>query len=439
MAEQKFDRSKFKATKVVTMNEEVENVKKIVGYESNFTDVHKIEKGLNLFRIYPAHPGSNSFAQAVCLSWVPGIVERKNDKGVVEKKEGNVAIYNSRIHFSADSTDVVEAYCKMAMKLAEEEIEDKALRKAKLAPLFTYGTKLFPQTSWVMYADKVAGKVFTFGRLKVTDGSKKQLNSLAIGLDEDGKPIETDPFTDPDSGKGLLINNDPDAKDKGDTYKLSVDFNRSFKLTDEQLEHFMTVDPLEKIYTNCYTYSDFEKAVIGLQMYDTKHKLGVFQCDEWKDLLQEIASQYPKEGAVAEEEIEEDEVEKDTDPYDLMNRQELKVFLKQNQIPFVVLTKHSEDDLRKAIREEMKNREDNVVEEEVEDDLPEVEEDNTGAEDLPWINEAKNQVAKDAAKDVKKGITPPVTKKEELKKEINEKAPAAKAKLEAFKNRLKKG
>ena len=62
-------------------------------------------------------------------------------------------------------------------------------------------------------------------------------------------------------------------------------------LTDEEIEYFMTLKPLNEILSK-YGMKDFERALEGLQNFDEENEIGLFDDEDWIEHLEEIKAQY---------------------------------------------------------------------------------------------------------------------------------------------------
>ena len=58
-------------------------------------------------------------------------------------------------------------------------------------------------------------------------------------------------------------------------------------LTDEEIEYFMTLKPLSEVI-NRYGMRDFERALEGLQNFDTENEIDLFEDEDWLEHLEEI-------------------------------------------------------------------------------------------------------------------------------------------------------
>lgn len=319
----KFDRSKFKATstkKLVEQQGQSEEVLNNKNYAKTIS-TSDLDDGKHKFRIMPAHPGGDSFMQMKCVHFLPHEYE---DKG--KKKIGKKSIFNSKVHGNTPK-DIVEEYLKFLEYILRQEDLDEATIKEKLDIAYGWGDHwkggIKATVGWIMYAYMINGDSKKLIRLQVSDAQKKRIDEVAMIEDSD-EPISTDPFTDPDTGRCIFIVKDSKAKDKKDIYKIDIDNSMDKKtlkanvypLTDEMLEEFLEYDSLESMLVGSYKRSDFEMALEGLRLFDEDKGFGVFDYEEWGEVVEEISAYYPDEEEEEEstEEVEEtdnsEEVEK---------------------------------------------------------------------------------------------------------------------------------
>ena len=375
-------RDQFKPTSVKSLKKNAEEDEKMLGISSNEYLQLEDKKTIKI-RIFPAHPGMDAFYTRRKCYWLPF---QKNDGEM-----GRTSVNDSVIH-GGTKMDLVDEYLKAAKKYVGSDSE-------KLEAL-TGRDGLLPSYSWICYADKVQpdtelkAKLWEF-RKSVRDA----LNRLAFTEDED-EAIETDPFTDIDEGLPVMVsyNKTPNRK-KGENYYDVVFAKKPTPrpLTDSELEYFATLKPLNEVI-GTYTIADFDRALAGLQIFDEENEIGLFDDDSWLEKVEEIRAQYdssdeePKKGkttkkvAAEDDDDDDDEEEKkpakktkkvtkvdddddedeksseetdddddddstsDSDEFDDMERNDLKKYIKQNELDIVVKKSMSDDDIRDAIR-----------------------------------------------------------------------------------------
>ena len=401
MAKENSLRSQLKATSIKRLQKQIDEDNAMVGAQ-NSTEYLNLEDGKTVkIRIFPGHPGVQDFYVAKKCYWLSFV----GDDG--ETHRGTVL--DSKVH-GKTKFDVVEEYVKWAKKKIGNDAD-------KLEALVGNGPKsnsLNPQYSWLCYADKINGddqlraKIWEFKKM-VRDA----MNKLAFSEDED-EVIEVDPFTDPDEGLPIMVTyrKNPNKKKGENFYEVSFPKKVSARpLTDEEIEYFMTLKPLNEILSK-YGMKDFERALEGLQNFDEENEIGLFDDDDWIEHLEEIKAQYdsddseedsaPKKKTAVkkavkkayakseddeeeekdeaddeeeddEEADDEEENDEDGDEFDSMDRVALKKYITANGLEISVKKSMSDDDLRNAIRAAAKSDDADDAEDEEEDDETEEE------------------------------------------------------------------
>ena len=366
-------RSQLKATSIKRLQKQIDEDNAMVGAQSS-TEYLNLEDGKTVkIRIFPCHPGQEDFYVARKCYWMSFV----GDDG--EQHRGTVL--DSRVH-GGTKYDVVEEYVKYAKKKVGNDAD-------KLEALTGSGPKsnsLNPQYSWLCYADKINGddqlraKLWEFKKM-VRDA----INKLAFSEDED-EVIEVDPFTDPDEGLPIMVTyrKNPNKKKGENFYEVSFPKKVSARpLTDEEIEYFMTLKPLSEVI-NRYGMRDFERALEGLQNFDTENEIDLFEDEDWLEHLEEIKAQYdaeedsedskpakkstkkvvkkvaepeddeeedePEDNTEEDSDEEDDEEEESGDEFDKLDRSALKKYIVDNDLEISVKKSMSDDDLRNAIR-----------------------------------------------------------------------------------------
>lgn len=395
------DRSKFKSSVTSAVKQQDKEVESIVKNRGENAEFLKIKDGNNKFRIFPYHPdgGGSVYAEAKVIHWLPGESAERDDKGNIVKddkgnpkiRKTNKPIFNSKVHGDT-SKDIIEEYISFAEKVSKEIYAKEDDRKAFLEPIIGNFNKkingILAKSSWVIYANKIEGTTTTFGKLEIGKAVKFRLNAISATESSD-EPLGTDPFTDINDGRAIIITYDKDAKKATDYYSTEIDssFDKVTKqinlypLTDEDLEKFEKFPSLASMFKKSYKRKDFDLALKGLKMFDDEHELGIFAYEGFLDIADEISGYYEE----SEETSEKVEAPKG-DVYDQMNRDELKVFIRDNETGMIVRPNITDDMLRDHLRE-WEASESEVVKEVAEE--KEVDEELTTPEagDLPWEKE----------------------------------------------------
>lgn len=352
-----FDRSKLKATAISQLqkqNDEYEQKRPSGGGDRNYLE---IKPGDNKFRIFPYHPdgGGSTYGESKCVSFLEVKTQKRDDKGkliegAIELKRR--PIFNSKVHGNLPK-DLVEEYMGFVKnKAIPEFVQDDSKRGEEIWKFVTGMQGVKPSDTFVMYASKWSGGTNgswgPVGLLEVKKSIKNQLIELAIELASQDTATP-DPYSDANEGIAIVINK---SGEKLETeYKVSLDkvqkdkFNTQLiptPLTDEQLEAWIKLDPLYKIYVNSYKRSDFNLQLEGLQNFEAQlikkgYNLNTFAYDEWLDIVQEIDSMIPEENE--KEEAKEEKASNEGLPWEEEERQEKPTVVAPKRTLGVVGTK----------------------------------------------------------------------------------------------------
>jgi len=395
------DRSKFKATSVAATVQKDAELSSSLGRNNDRVDYLKWNNGSNLARIYPPHPiedeGGDVFAEPKVVVWLPMMVAQKdaNHQETLDPKtrrpimkEGSKSVFNSRIH-GGTPKDLVEEYIAFSREHLTEDLKvcqdakAKTFIESKLEAITGNFMKkvqgLSYKQGWVMYIDQIVGGVPKFGMVEVGRAIKERMNSIAASTDTGNDPLATDPFTDIETGRAIIVNYDKDAKQANDYYKVELDnaienttingkvypLPRMFPLSDDQLEKFMKATPLAKKFRNVFKRRDFDLQLEGLEFFDSKNQIGTFEDQTWLSICEEISAYYPEEDDETVNEVEEashevvDAVvvaetvveEPEEDKFGLMTRKELADFAKINKTGLIIKPTLSDDSIRESLRE----------------------------------------------------------------------------------------
>lgn len=403
-------RNKLKPVSVTALQDQDKELNQQLGKKENTnTDLHKIEDGRNVFRIYPPHEQldengkPNSFAEPKVVSFVPGMVAdrdqegnpKKDSNGKVVLKKGIRPVFNSKIHGKRDkygnsfSKDLIEEFIRIAHEKAKDLSDDE--RKKYLAPVYgVFVSKghqnningINYQSTWEIYADKLSGDSWKFARLEIKKSIKNRMNKIAA-TESANDPLGTDPFTDLDTGRPLVVIYNSQATKAEDYYSAELDNTteevvleggrkvralKEFPITDDRLTHFANETPLSKIFRNVFTNKDLEIQLQGLKMVDEQYKMGIFETEEFQNVYEEILETYPPQDDSEEEqtttsttntskEVKDVKTDlpfdEDEDDFSKMSRDELIEFSKVNDTKIMIkpISIMSDNDLRERIRE----------------------------------------------------------------------------------------
>jgi hypothetical protein len=306
----KFDRTKFKPTKLADFEKQEEEIKDIVGSQYDKRDgmvYHSYkDNGKHTFRLFPAHPDSENQNFLIPKFINPLEVEvdeydkgEKTGKKTLKRKN----IFNAKVHGGA-SIDLVEEYIKMVEKKASEKFKgDQKRIKEYLLPVYgqyvgmnnpgnIFGIRL--QESYICYANRIErDKEPIFGRLELTKGIRGNLKTQAALLEDEDDPIGTEPYTDVEEGRNLIIFTDS-TKKGSERYTISTG-QKSNSLSDEQLEAFMSVKSLENDYTKCFKRKDLDLQIEGLLIFDDKNRYSICETEDFLELVESLQEYWPED------------------------------------------------------------------------------------------------------------------------------------------------
>lgn len=279
-------RNKYKATSTQALKGQIQEEDTLVGSDGR-AGFLSIDDGTNKFRIYPAHnPETGSFYVLVLKHWMT----TEGDDG----KEKRTTVLNAKQH-GGFKKDPFEEYIKGASDwLNANEDNDAA---GKISTMTDWKTGLTASPGWLLYANKVKtvnGEVKKeFGLLEFGKSVRDGLNKIAT-FEEEGEPIQFDPFTDCDDGLPVLITYTPKAKNAKDKYSVTTGTKpKAMPLTDEELQEFESVKPLDQLNRN-YGVDDLKKAIEGIQFFDSKYEVGYCETDEWQEKVDELTEMISK-------------------------------------------------------------------------------------------------------------------------------------------------
>lgn len=374
-----FNRERFKAAKLEVNKKVTDEVqKRFANTDSKRGDYHKIDEGVNYFRMMPPHNENEPSFQPKVVYWMDCKIQEVDSDGKPTGKSSikSRPIFDSKVH-GGTKKDIIDEYINFTKKVIFDSVQDKDERKKLLAPIQGWRSQngkwnpgILPNHSYVCYATK--GEVIpeNIGRLELWENDKKALEKLNISEKSD-EPIITDSFSDPDNGVQFVITKGRDEKDKpytvitkrvfeapknvkpGEIEKYWNEFANSQKVSDEVLMRLSEMEPLSSQFKDAYKKADFERALEALQMFDAKHGFGTFDNDEFVEIVTEIAGYYKEEANRPKENVEiskdvSSSTNEDIDLYD-MTRDELKAYIKEKSLPIKILSSMKDDMIREMI------------------------------------------------------------------------------------------
>lgn len=306
------DRNKFKGSTLNSIKDEQGRAEKALpalNSGSNRAGFHTIEDGKNFRRIAPPHnegePAYRAKSTVFLECEVNEFDDDGNQTGKKELKKKNIFIATQ--HSLSMKADPVLTYIDFVNRLALDTITDKDKRQSFLYPINGWRGKdgkwnwgLKPDIKYVCYAWDDKGKL---GREELYPKMLDDMKKISISQNSDDAEIVPDIFTDPDEGYPLIITKQKNEKSGKTEYIINcempnkketwIEFFERHRLTDEQLIELTSKESLKELYEDSYTTRDFEMAVDGLVRFDTIHKYGIFQNEEFLDALEEMRADCP--------------------------------------------------------------------------------------------------------------------------------------------------
>lgn len=270
---------------------------------------HNIKEGKNKYRFYPAHPqGANqNFMIDKKVTWMEVEQDKRDENGKVvpgQKQIGRKPIYDAVVHGGL-SNDPVELYIEYAKNKAIPNFTQNDNIAKGIMDELKNGMKkgIFPTKSKVAYADEYTGNGKTFGvsELKYSISSAMREEAKKM-LGSDGPVVNI--WTDLEEGLCAIITKDSVAGKSDPKKYYSVEpesqmvgkYNKQFvptPLDEDDFNKFISAEPLENIYNNKYTMSDFTYQMEGLQRFDAylasiKYPINVFEYDEFLEQINAV-------------------------------------------------------------------------------------------------------------------------------------------------------
>jgi hypothetical protein len=312
----KFDRSRFKGSKIASVQSaqsEAKKNEKYFGDSSGRTNYLKVEDGKNVFRIAPVVEGGTPY-QPYYATFLPCKVDEYSDG----EKTGNKIVKNKKVFIATQHSpkdgngnpviikDPVLTYIEFVYKQAEDQFaQDKDGKSKFLNPITGYRAAgkwvsgIRPSMEYVCYAWKDGD----FGQLGLNNSWMKKMEKLSLEASDDDV-LGLDIFSDPDVGFPLIIKKGKNEKGKTE-YDISAeqikpgvswdDFFGRVKVTDAQLQELEKATSLKERFQGVYSQRDFDLALDGLKRFDETHKYNIFANEEFLDILEEISKVVPED------------------------------------------------------------------------------------------------------------------------------------------------
>lgn len=288
------------------VNESILNLSRY--HLNNIIKEQKLEKALGVSKIEDLKEKSDDDVRTLLM----------NELGADYSRKVNKRIFISKIHGNPEIADLVEEYIKFANEHFKSVCQDTDELKNKLASIRGYRDKsgkwisgIMPSTSYVCHMINLDSQDKDIQRFEIWESHMNEIEKLYAAYDDESSPLTVDPFSHESEGVPLVFDKYKDEKGKT-VYSISdkknvsrsatfMDFVKQFALTSEQIDQINQSESLTDIYVEVYSKRDFELAMAGLQVFDEKHNLNLFENDNFLEIVETIAMAYDKEEPVKEE------------------------------------------------------------------------------------------------------------------------------------------
>lgn len=298
-----FDRSKYRATALSTVNNTVNETKQydtFYGGRSDYAPFWKEKEGVTVKRVLPAkNPGESPYVPMLTIM-LPVEVEKKQDGKVVGKEVVRKKIFLATLH-GKFPYDIAEEYIKRVYELAEQ-IQDKSERDRFLSPITGYrmGGKngkwisgIRPNLEYVYYA-YIEGKIY---RDSLNKKQMETLNRESADLCAQNDTAAIDMFSDPNTGFPIQWSRGKD--DNGKTVvtikSLPLKMGQSWEdyyernsVPDKVLEELESYPSLNELYVDSYRMKDFQYELDGLKRFDDEHNYKIFSQEDYLDMVEKL-------------------------------------------------------------------------------------------------------------------------------------------------------
>lgn len=273
-------REKYKATPIKALKKSI--TEEDAEFSSGRGSYVTLTDGKNRIRFFPPHKDNERFYTLRAFYWVKNYAD--DDSG---DEMYNRTVLSAKFHYPNAKWDLVDEYIQSAKSFIESNDLEPDEKAAKLEAITNWKTGLQLSRSWVAYCLKISGDKREFGLIEMNKTIRDKINSEVLLEDED-EPIATDPFTDPDTGKVVIINVDK-SKPKADL-KYTIKVSGANPLEDEELETFDAAKPLGELFS--YTARDWDSGLEGIKIFDDANDIGLFADTDWLERVEEIKAQF---------------------------------------------------------------------------------------------------------------------------------------------------
>lgn len=301
-----FDRSKWKAAPLATVNSTVNETKKYDTYfdgnNSEFARFWNNRDGITVKRVLPAHePGDSPYVPMLTTMLKIEVDDKSADGQVIGKKIANKKIFIGTLH-GGYPYDIVEEYIKRVFEKADAFQGDERARFLNPITGYRMGGKngtwvpgIRPQLEYVYYAF-IEGKIY---RDSLKPKQMEALNKESADLCAQNDTAAIDMFSDPTTGFPIQWSQGKDKDGKKETTIKSLplkmqqtwdDYFSENAVPDAILEQLEKLPSLKSLYVDSYKKRDFDLALEGLKRFDEANVYNIFADEEFLDMVEEMAA-----------------------------------------------------------------------------------------------------------------------------------------------------
>lgn len=299
-----FDRSKWKAPSLATVNAAVSETKqfdKYYGGSGEYAPFWRNKDGITVKRVLPAHDAGDSPYVPMLTTMLKVETDEKDDNGnIIGKKVSNKKIFLATLH-GGYPYDIIEEYIRRVYEKADAYQGDN--RDKFLNPITGYrmGGKngtwvpgIRPQLEYVYYAF-IEGKIW---RDSLKPKQMEALNKESADLCAQNDTAAIDMFSDPNTGfpiqwsEGKDSNSKKEVKIKSLPLKMGQGWDDYFgenAVSDATLGQLEKLPSLKSLYVDSYKKRDFDLALEGLKRFDEANVYRIFADEEFLDMVEKLA------------------------------------------------------------------------------------------------------------------------------------------------------
>lgn len=299
-----FDRSKWKAAPLATVNATVTETKQFdtyYGANGDYAPFWRNKDGITIKRVLPAHdPGDSPYVPMLTAMLKVEMDEKDANGTVIGKKIANKKIFLGTLH-GGFPYDIIEEYIKRVYEKADAYQGDEKDRYLNAVTGYRMGGKngtwvpgIRPQLEYVYYAF-IEGKIW---RDSLKPKQMEALNKESADLCAQNNTAAIDMFSDPNTGfpiqwsEGKDSNNKKEVTLKSLPLKMEQSWDEYFganAVSDSTLEQLEKLPSLKSLYVDSYKKRDFDLALEGLKCFDEQNVYKIFADEEFLDMVEQMA------------------------------------------------------------------------------------------------------------------------------------------------------